>query len=520
MNDAFSIPPEAFRELQDRVFTLDSKLVQAYSENLRLEQVIKLQKEQIRLLHLRLWGPKSEKLSENQLALLPAELLVTTQEVEQEAARPDPDKQPPKAKAPRSNHPGRTVLPAHLERREEIIPCCPEDCRCPKCGAERPIIGYEIKEELDCKPAEFFVRVIKREKRGSHCLEEQGVVVAPAPARIVPKGKLSDEFIIAVLAAKFQQHLPVYRQCATLLEDHGIDLSRQTLNEGILAAAQLLVPVVKAQAVELLKGDYLQADETTMPCQTPESHGKNHQAYIWEYSQPGGPVVFAFQMGRGRAGPEEFLQGFKGKLQTDGYVVYQKLGADIIYVACMAHIRRDFMEASKVAPLDPLPVEIVAQIGLLYDIERQARAKNMTAAQRLELRRDKSRPIMDALKIRITQIRQQVTPSSTLAKACDYALGQWSRMEEYLKDGQVEIDNNWCEGAIRPIALGRKNWLHVGSELAGPKVAAIMSIVETCRRLDIKLRAYLQDVLPKLGDWPITRVAELTPTAWKAAQKS
>jgi hypothetical protein len=136
------------------------------------------------------------------------------------------------------------------------------------------------------------------------------------------------------------------------------------------------------------------------------------------------------------------------------------------------------------------------------------------------LRQQKSLPVMDALKTRIRDIRQQRSPGSTLAKACDYALGQWSRMEEYLKDGQVEIDNNWCEGAMRPIALGRKNWLHVGNAVAGTKVAAIMSIVETCRRLDIPLRSYLNDVLPKLGDWTITRVAELTPSSWKAAQKS
>jgi len=127
---------------------------------------------------------------------------------------------------------------------------------------------------------------------------------------------------------------------------------------------------------------------------------------------------------------------------------------------------------------------------------------------------------MALLKERLVAIRQLIAPGGTLAKACDYALGQWSRLEEYLRDGRLEIDNNWCEGAIRPLTLGRKNWLHIGSEQAGPKVAAIASIVETCRRLDINLRTYLKDVLPRLGEWPINRVAELTPTAWKAAQKS
>jgi len=144
----------------------------------------------------------------------------------------------------------------------------------------------------------------------------------------------------------------------------------------------------------------------------------------------------------------------------------------------------------------------------------------MDFAQRLALRQDKSAPLMAELKTRLVEIRSQLAPSERLANACDYALGQWNRLEEYLKDGQVEIDNNWCEGAMRPVALGRKNWLHIGSESAGPKVAAIISIVETCRRLDINLRNYLADVLPKLGQWPANRVAELIPAAWKATKNS
>lgn len=163
-------------------------------------------------------------------------------------------------------------------------------------------------------------------------------------------------------------------------------------------------------------------------------------------------------------------------------------------------------------------MEIVNHIGKLYAVEAEARSQNLTASQRLELRQQKSVPLMETLKTRIVEIRQSVRPDELLAGACDFAIKQWQRMEEYLKDGQIEIDNNWCEGAMRPIALGRKNWLHLGDERAGPKIAAIISIVETCRRLDIKLREYLGDVLPKLGTWPINRVAELKPTAWKAAR--
>jgi transposase len=406
-----------------------------------------------------------------------------------------------------------------LERREVIIPCRPRDCHCDKCGAELPVIGYDTSEELVCEPATFYVRVTKREKRGSHCLEEQGVATAPAPAKIVPKSKLSNEFIIEALARKYQQHLPVYRQCAVLADNHGIDLSRKTVTDSILAGGELLRAVVRAQAAQLIRGSYLQADETTVSVQTGEKTGRNHQAYLWQFSQPGGPVVFDFQMGRGREGPETFLRGFAGKLQCDGYRVYDKLGEGIVYVACLAHVRRGFVEASKLAPLNPLPVEILGSIGQLYQVEDQARQAGLGPEPRLALRQEQSVPVMAALKTRLVEIRQQIPPGSKLAQACDYAMGQWSRLEEYLKDGRVEIDNNWCEGGMRPLALGRKNWLHIGRPEVGPKVAAIASIVETCRRLDINLRAYLSDVLPKLGEWPSNRVAELTPAAWKAAQK-
>lgn len=509
MIDLNAKPEQIFKAYQD-----------SQAEVQRLELLLRIKDEQIRLLHLTKFGPKADKLSKDQLSFMAEEVVVVAPEVEREAGLPDKDKQLPKAKAPRNNHPGRAELPAHLERREVIIPCCPEDCHCAKCGEERPVIGYEIREELDCVPAYYFVRQIKREKRGSHCLEEQGVAVAPAPMQILPKSKLSDAFIIDALAAKFQQHQPVYRQCAVLLEDHGIDLSRQTLNEGILRAAELLIPVTRAMKAELLAGDYIQADETTLPCQDRQTKGKNHRAFLWEYSRPGETVVFQFEMGRGRAGPKEFLKGFRGILQSDGYGVYKDLGEGITYLACLAHLRRGFVEAAKLAPKDPVPPEIVRRFDQLYAIERRAKEQNLDETGRLALRQSQSQPLMESLKKRITEVRQQVTPGCKLAKACDYALGQWTRMEVYLEHGRVEIDNNWCEGAMRPVALGRKNWLHLGDESAGPKIAAIISIVETCRRLDIPLRTYLGAILPKLGDWSINRVGELTPRAWKITQKS
>jgi transposase len=511
-----TLPPsvrQAFEGLQDEV----ARQAQALRSK---DQIIELQNQKIRLLNLKLWGPKGESISPAQTGLLFEEASVTAAEIQTEAEQPPAQKENPlpKAKQPRPNHPGREKLPEHLERREVVIPCHPKDCRCDQCGAERPVIGYERSEELVCEPAVFHVRVTLREKRGSHCQAEQGVATAPAPAKIVPKSKLSNEFIIEALARKYEQHTPIYRQCAVLADNHGIDLSRATVTSAILAAGELLGAVVRAQADELRAGAYLQADETTLPVQTGEKTGRNHQAFAWEFSQPGGLVVFDFQMGRGRAGPEKFLRGFRGILQCDGYAAYDKLGEGIVFAGCLAHARRGFVEAARLAPQNPLPVEIVERIGALYAVEKEARQAGLGPTERQALRQRQSAPVMAALKLRLVEIRRQIPPGGKLAQACDYTLGQWTRLEVYLANGLVEIDNNWCEGAMRPLALGRKNWLHLGSVEAGPKVAAIASIVETCRRLDIKLRAYLKDVLPKLGAWPANHVAELTPTAWKAAQ--
>ncbi len=249
------------------VESLQADQARLQSEHVRLQRILELKDEPIRLLNFRMFGPKSDQLSPAQKQRLLAEESLTAAEADREAQLPAAHKTAPqpKVKIPRPNHPGREPLPAHLERREVILPCHAEDCPCAQCGAERPVIGYATREELACEPAKFFVRVVKREKRGAHCLEEPGVVSAPLPGQIVPKGKLANEMIIELLVNKYQQHLPIYRQQAELAENHGIELSRKTLTDAVLAAGSLLQAVVRAQRRELLTGSYLQADETPLP---------------------------------------------------------------------------------------------------------------------------------------------------------------------------------------------------------------------------------------------------------------
>lgn len=487
----------------------------------RLVTENRLLREEIRLLRIAKYGPRSEKLSDAQLQLLEGEPGVNRAEVENEIAQAEKDKAQSPRK-PRANHPGRQEFAAHLERREIKIPCRPQDCVCPQCQGDKVIIGYERSEELGVIPAHYFVKVTLREKRACPLHPEEGVACASLPAKIIPKSKLSDEMIVDVLVKKYGDHLPAYRQSMILERDAGIEMSRKTLIGLIMRSGGLLGALMPSLKLDLFEGGYIQADETRMPTQSPEVRGRNLRAFLWEYSRPQGPVVFDFQPGRARAGPLEFLKGFRGILQTDGYAAYDKLGEGIVYVACMAHVRREFERAHKLQESDPRPLEILGMIGRIYHLEDQAREAGLDGPSRLAMRQEHIRPLVDQLEKRILAIRAEadVLPASQLGKACGYAMGQWARLKEFLEHGQVEIDNNWCENAIRPLAVGRKNWLHVGSEEAGPRVAAIASIFETCRRLGINVRDYLLDILPKLPEWPMNRVAELSPLAWKARQSS
>ena len=491
----------------------------ASEQRLALEN--KLLRDELRLLRIEKYGPKSEQLQDAQLELLEGEPGVAAAEIATEAQR-TPTPEPALEKLRQRAHPGRTELPAHLPRRETLIVCTPEQCRCAQCGAQKRIIGYDSAEELDVEPAVYFVRVTKREKRACPQCAELGVSTAAAPEpRIVEKSKASNRVIVDVIISKYCNHIPLYRQCAILEREAGLELSRMTLCGWVMQGGIWLEAIRGALRWELLAGSYLQADETPVGVQSDQTRGRNHQGYLWEYSRPGGPVVFDFQMGRSRAGPRQFLGEFGGILQSDGYGAYDRLGGPgLTHAGCMAHARRGFVEALKVAPEDPAARAILAEIGQLYAVEEQARAGGLSHEERTHLRQLHSVPVLAALHEKILRVRQAALPQSALGKACAYALGQWSRLILYATEGEVEIDNNWCENAIRPVALGRKNWLHIGSAAAGPRVAAIASVVETCRRLGLNVRDYLMDVLPRIPSWPAQRVAELTPAAWAAAQTS
>jgi transposase len=497
---------EQIIQLQKNLVCTEQKLVWA-------ELKIRVLEERLRLQRIQKYGPGSEKLSSAQLELLELEPGVSNSEVRAESQRePLP---PPAKRETRRKHPGRQALPAELRRLERVIACTPEQCTCVDCGQPTAVIGYDVSEQLDVEPAEYFVVVSKREKRACKHCEESRVVAAPTPARIIEKGLVSDRVVIDTVVSKYSDHLPLYRQSVILAREAGIEISRATLDGWVMRVGELLLPIVGGMGKELVGGSYIQADETPVDVQLHDGRGQNHQGYLWQYSKPGGNVVFDFRLGRGREGPKLFLGQFAGVLQTDGYVAYEQVGGPgIVHAGCWSHSRRKFFEAFKLNPNDAAAKRIVERMDDLFGIDALARQQNLDHAARQALRLERAQPLVQIIHGEIETVRDACLPSSALGKAAYYTLSLWRKLTRFLEYPELELSTNWAENSMRPVALGRKNWIHIGSQQAGPKVAAILSVVESCRRLKIPIREYLAGVLPGLADISIQRLAELTPATW------
>ena len=504
-------------DLQQRIEALEQQVRQRDYELMRANLVIQSLTEQLRLERVKFLGPKSETLSDLQLRLLVEdEPGVTLDEVEAEAGRELIETPLPSgARKQRRPHPGRQRMPEHLPRVEEVIPAPAEQCK--QCGEELATIGYDTSELLDAEPRKYFVRVIKREKKACRCCKQSSVVMAAVQPRIVEKGMASDRVVVDTVTAKYCQHLPLYRQEAMWRSEAGVEMGRATLDGWVMRVGELLIPLVGELRRELLWSGYLQADETPMPVQMGDKRGADHQAYLWQYGKPGGETVFDFSMSRERAGPAKFLEGWSGILQTDGYQAYDGVGgAAIVHAGCWAHARRKFVDAVKVNKEDGEAVKMVTRMDALFLVDRHAREKGMTVGERDALRREQSMDWVEEIHAACLKLKSTVLPKSALGQAVSYTLNQWPKLRRCLEYPEVELSNNLAENSMRPVAVGRKNWLHVGSEKSGPKVAAILSVVESCRRLKVPVREYLMDVLPGLAGRKVSELGELTPARWGA----
>ena len=471
------------------------------------------------------FGPRSENLTNLQLLLLTEEPSVTLDEVSAEAGRePLAGGEPTTEVAAhqrrrrgqqQQKHPGRQELPAHLPRQEVVIACEPEACQCRSCGQAMEVIGYDSSEMLDVMPVQYFVKVTRREKRACRACAQRSVVAAVLPERIIAKGLVSDRVVVDTIVKKYCDHLPLYRQEAILKREAGIEIGRATLDGWVLQAGEMLQPVREAMRRDLLAGSYIQADETTVQVQTRERTGKNHEGYWWQFGRPGGEAVFEFAMGRGREVAAKFLGTWEGKLQTDAYVGYDDTGGPkLAHYGCWAHCRRYYVDAVKLNPKDGQAEAMVLRMDALFAVDREAAQQGLTGGARQALREEHGRTWLNEIQEEARRLAMSVLPKSKLGEALGYTLNQWERLVRCFEDGEVELSNNVAENSMRPWALGRKNWLHVGSAKAGPKIAAIASVVESCRRLGLPVVEYLMEVLPGLANRPVSQVAQLTPARW------
>jgi transposase len=252
----------------------------------------------------------------------------------------------------------------------------------------------------------------------------------------------------------------------------------------------------------------------------PDVKGKSQKGYLWIYSRPSGDVLFEWRTDRSREGPENFLKPFRGKLQTDGYAAYESLAGEregeLVLIGCWAHARRGFHEALSESKL---AAWFVRQIGLLYLVEKQLRQKKAGPKLRAAVRAWQSRPILQRLRKAMELVRRRTLPQGALGQALDYTLKRWEALRRFVEDGCLEIDNNWIENAIRPSAVGKKNWLFIGHPTAGERSAVIYTLLASCRRHRINPFDYLKDLFTRLPAAKITQIKEFTPAAWAKAQR-
>jgi transposase len=415
-----------------------------------------------------------------------------------------------KPASPPKDKPRRVALPVAFPRRE--IRHEPESTEC-KCGCTLERIGEDVSEKLDYTPGVFEV---ERHIRGKWvCRSCERLLQAPVPPHVIDKGPTAG-LLAQVLIAKYLDHAPLYRQ-ESIFGRAGLALPRSTLAQWVGACGVKLQPLVEAMRAMLLTRPVLHADETPVPMLSP-GLGKTHRAYLWSYSTSEyddlQAVVYDFADSRAGVHAREFLGTWSGKLVCDDYSGYKALfERGVIEIGCMAHARRKLHDLYANHRSD-IAEEGLRYFAALYGIEREARELKLDAVGRQQLRQQRSKPAAEALRQWLTRQRGQVPDGSATRKAIEYSLRRWAALVRYLDDGELPIDNNHIENRIRPVALGRSNWLFAGSLRAGQRAAAIMSLIQSAKLNGHDPHRYLKDVLERLPTQPTNRLEELLPHRW------
>lgn len=406
----------------------------------------------------------------------------------------------------------RQPLPAHLPRKEEVIEPL-EDIS----GARK--IGEEITEVLEYTPGQLYVRRIVRPK---YVLlrEEKSIIIGDLPSLPISRGNAGASLIAHIIISKFVDHLPFYRQ-TQIFNRFGTHIAESSMNDWFAGGCELMKPLYQKLVALMVKNSYLMADETPIPVLDKDKPGTTHRGYHWVYYSPIEKLVcFDYRKGRGREGPQEFLKDFRGTLQTDGYSAYGSFEreGEIRLLSCMAHARRKFDESRN----NDLPRAnyVLSKMQELYAIERECRDMGLGFEARKLERQKKSLTILEELETWLKSNLQEVLPKSAIGQAITYTLGLWWRLKRYVEDGRYEIDNNLIENSIRPVALGRKNYLFAGSHEAAQRAAMIYSFLGSCKLNEVNPTEWLNDVLTRLPDHKANRLDELLPHKWKNLQNN
>jgi transposase len=457
------------------------------------------------------YGVKSEALDTEARDLFQETLAADIAAAQLELARRQAEATPvPLVAKPQRERAGRQALPDHLPRIEHRHE--PESCTCGQCGQALTLIGEDVSEQLDVEPARFFVHRHIRPQYACRACET--VSAAPIPPAVIDGGMAAVGLLAWVVVGKFLDHLPLYR-LEGIAARSGVTLARSTLAEWVGRLGVALTPLAERLAERLRQGAILHADETPVRQLDPGS-GKTHRAYLWAYRSNAldtGPpiVVFDYQTSRSGEHARNFLNGWQGSLMVDDFGGYKALfSAGVVELGCMAHARRKFFELNHAQP-NAMAQEALLRIAALYDIERRGRA--LSIEERTALRGREAAPLLEALHVWLQATRVTVANGGGTAKAIDYSLKRWPALARYASDGALPIDNNPVENAIRPVCLGKKNWLFVGSERAGKRAAAIQSLLATAELNGLDPAVWLRDTLEKLPTCLNRDIDSLLPLA-------
>ncbi len=493
--DAFPLPDdtalchELIRQQADTIRESQRKIEQLQHY---LEQLLRRQ-----------FGPRRERLDPNQFALFEA--------VVDEPAAVDHVESEEVLASPRHRGGGRRPLPKELPRQRVEYQLPDAELPCPECGERRQTIGEEVSEQLEFVPASLQVIQHVRFKYACRRCQEH-VAVAGKPAQPIERGLPGPGLLAHTITSKYSDHLPLYR-LEVIFARHGIELSRSTMCAWMRQSADLLRPLYELMVSRVLASKIIWTDDTPVPV-LDRTLPKTRQGRFWVYAgDDRHPYsVYDYTASRNRDGPEQFLKGFRGYLQADAFSGYDRLcaGPCVRAVACWAHARRKFYDARTTAP-EPAH-EALARIGQLYELERQA--KELSPADRCALRQRESIALLNSLGDWLLDQKLPVLPKSPLGQAISYALANWQALCHYPEDGDLTIDNNLSERALRAQAVGRKNWLFVGSDNGGRTAAVLFSMTASCKRHGIDPFRYLADVLQRLPTTPPDRLAELLPDIW------